>query len=39
MPAIEADIRLAIVPASIARTPSRASSPLLFGASAPMPPI
>ena len=39
MPAIDADIRFAIVPASIARMPSRASSPFLFGASAPMPPI
>ena len=34
-----ADIRLAIVPASIARNPSRARSFLRFGASAPMPPI
>ncbi len=39
IPAIEADIRFAMVPASIARKPSRASSPRLFGASAPMPPI
>ena len=39
MPAIEADIKFAIVPASMARIPSRASSPFLFGASAPMPPI
>src|SRR2546422_8257440 len=28
-----------MVPASMARTPSRASSPFLLGASAPMPPI
>ena len=39
MPAMEADIRFAMVPASMARIPSRASSPFLFGASAPMPPI
>src|ERR1700680_1955473 len=39
IPTIEADIRLAIVPASMARIPSRASSSFLFGASAPMPPI
>jgi hypothetical protein len=39
IPAIDADIKFAIVPASIARTPSRASSPFLLGASAPMPPI
>ena len=39
MPAIEADIKLAIVPASMARTPSLANSPRLLGASAPMPPI
>src|ERR1022692_1074251 len=38
MPAIEADIRLAMVPASMARMPRRASSPRLLGASAPMPP-
>ena len=36
---MDADIRFAIVPANIARIPSRASSPFLFGASAPMPPI
>jgi hypothetical protein len=39
IPAIDADIRFAIVPASMARTPSLASSPRLFGARAPMPPI
>jgi hypothetical protein len=39
MPAMEADIMLAIVPASMARRPSRASSPFLLGANAPMPPI
>ena len=39
MPAIEADIRFAMVPASIARTPSLANSPRLFGAKAPIPPI
>src|SRR5260370_24253 len=39
IPAIEADIRFAIVPASMARKPSLANSPRLFGARAPMPPI
>src|SRR5207245_2560346 len=39
IPTIEADIRLAIVPASMARMPSRASSLRLLGASAPIPPI
>jgi hypothetical protein len=39
IPAIDADIRLAMVPASMARIPRRASSPFLLGASAPMPPI
>jgi hypothetical protein len=39
IPAIDAEIRFAIVPANIARIPKRASSPLLFGANAPMPPI
>jgi hypothetical protein len=39
IPAIDADIKFAIVPASMARTPSRASSLRLFGARAPMPPI
>src|SRR5579884_802397 len=39
IPTIEADSRFAIVPASMARTPSRASSSFLLGASAPMPPI
>ena len=39
MPAIEADIKFAMVPASMARTPSRANSRFLFGASAPIPPI
>ena len=37
--AIEALIRLAIVPASMARTPSLARSFLRSGTSAPMPPI
>src|SRR5580700_2833786 len=36
---IEADIRLAIVPASMARNPNRARSFRRLGASAPMPPI
>ena len=36
---IDADIRFAIVPASIARKPSRASSSRLLGASALIPPI
>ena len=39
IPAMDADIKFAIVPASIARIPSRANSSFLFGASAPMPPI
>jgi len=39
IPAIEADMRFAIVPASMARTPSLVNSPLLFGASELMPPI
>ena len=39
IPTIEADIRFAIVPAIMARKPSLASSPRLFGASALMPPI
>src|SRR5579864_5719953 len=39
IPTIEADIRFAIVPASMARMPRRASSGFLLGASAPMPPI
>ncbi len=39
MPTIEADMRLAMVPAIMARKPSLASSPRLFGASALMPPI
>ncbi len=38
-PTIDADIRLAMVPASMARKPSFANSERLFGASAPMPPI
>src|SRR5580700_3645058 len=38
-PTIDADIRLAMVPHSIARSPSRARSVRLFGARAPMPPI
>jgi hypothetical protein len=39
MPAIDADIIFAIVPASMARIPSFARSPRRFGARAPMPPI
>ena len=39
IPAMEADIKFAMVPASMARSPSRASSPFLLGASAPIPPI
>ena len=39
IPAIDAEIRFAIVPASIARTPSRARSLRRSGTSAPMPPI
>lgn len=39
IPAIDAEIRFAMVPASMARKPRRASSLLLLGASAPMPPI
>ena len=39
IPTIDADIRFAIVPATIARMPSRARSAFLFGASAPIPPI
>src|SRR3984957_1060623 len=39
IPTIDADIRFAIVPAALARIPSRARSAFLFGASAPMPPI
>src|SRR4029077_3815285 len=38
-PTIEADIRLAMVPAIIARKPSLASWSRLLGASAPIPPI
>ena len=37
-PAIAADIRFAIVPANIARTPKAARTGVLF-ANAPMPPI
>src|SRR5689334_20698808 len=36
---IDADIRFAMVPASMARKPSFANSERLLGASAPMPPI
>jgi hypothetical protein len=36
---IDADIRFAMVPASIDRRPSRARSRRRFGASAPIPPI
>src|SRR5262249_47534194 len=39
IPTIEADIRLTMVPASMARRPSLASSLRLFEASAPIPPI
>jgi len=39
MPAIEADIRFAMVPASIARRPNRAKSLRRLGAKAPIPPI
>lgn len=39
MPAIDADIKFAIVPASMARTPRRANSCFLLGARAPIPPI
>ena len=38
-PTMEADIRLAMVPQSMARMPSWARSERLLGASAPMPPI
>src|SRR5215470_13159444 len=39
IPAIDADIKFAIVPASMARKPRRARSPRRLGASAPIPPI
>jgi Bacterial Ig-like domain (group 3) len=39
MPAMQADIKLAIVPAATARNPSLARSLFRFGARAPMPPI
>src|SRR5262245_46556592 len=39
MPAIAAERKLASVPASMARKPSRARSVFLSGASAPIPPI
>ena len=39
IPAMQADMKLAMVPAATARRPSRARSVLRFGASAPMPPI
>ena len=39
METIAADMRLAMVPASMARTPSLARSLRRFGTSAPMPPI
>src|ERR1700678_2762335 len=39
IPTIDADIKFAIVPAAMARIPSRARSVFLLGASAPMPPI
>ena len=39
IPAMQADMKLAIDPAATARSPSRARSDLRLGASAPMPPI
>ena len=39
IPAMQADMKLAMVPAATARSPSRARSDLRVGASAPMPPI
>src|SRR5215472_5824240 len=39
IPAMQADMKLAIDPAATARKPNRARSDLRFGASAPMPPI
>src|SRR5713226_4886599 len=39
IPTMEADIKLAMVPASMARMPNLASWPRCSGASAPMPPI
>ena len=39
MPTMEADMRLAMVPASMARMPNLASWPRCSGARAPMPPI
>src|SRR5260370_18713561 len=39
MPAMQADIKFAIVPAATALNPSRARSGLRLGASAPIPPI
>src|SRR5579859_7646929 len=39
IPTMQADIRLAMVPASMARMPNLASWPRCSGASAPMPPI
>ena len=39
IPTIEADIKFAMVPASMARMPNFASCDFRFGASAPMPPI
>src|ERR1700688_1032309 len=39
MPAMDAEIRFAMVPAIIARRPNEASSRFLLGARAPIPPI
>jgi hypothetical protein len=39
MPAMQADMKLAIVPAATALNPSRAKSDLRVGARAPIPPI
>ena len=39
IPAMQADMKFAMVPAATARRPSRARSLLRVGASAPMPPI
>src|SRR5271170_2096656 len=39
IPTMEADIKLAMVPVSMARMPRRARSAFLLGARAPMPPI
>ena len=39
IPAMHADMKLAMLPAATARSPSRARSDFRLGASAPMPPI